>query len=192
MCWLRFVLCNRWFPSSRPSIPNFPFSPIGNHHALFEGPERVENIRTFQFLDSQTLFTHSSLRLVCYAILKCLVSSENTVSTLTDRPDGSVTCWVFSRCVVLWKGSRLTGRRHGPVSITTNLLRNTSRTETRYSSLPPRRESAPDDVKVTGDTQAAELYLFFGIEARSFKCHDATQPSSDLRIKRVLNTMRTV
>lgn len=37
-------------------------------------------------------------------------------------------------------------------------------------------ESAPDDMKVTGDTRAAELYLLFGIEARSFKCHNATQP----------------
>lgn len=164
-------------PSDLP-FPIFSSARSAVHPALFEGPERVENIRTFRFLDPQTLLTHSSLRLVYYALLKCLVSSENRVLTLTDRPDGLVTtCWVFSRCVVLWKGSRLTGRRQGPVSITTHLLRNTSRTETRCSSLPPRRESAPDDnMKVTGDTQAAELYLLFGIEARRFKCHNATQP----------------
>lgn len=169
------VLCTHWFPSFRPSIPNFQFSPIGSHPALFLLGHLI-------FVVSQTLFTHSSLRLVYYAILKCLVSSENKVSTLTDRPDGLV----FSRSVVLWKGSRLTGRRQGPVSITTNLLRNTSRTETRCSSLPPRRESAPDD------TQAAQLYLLFGIEARSFKCHNATRPFSDLRIKSFLIENRTV
>lgn len=49
-------------------------------------------------------------------------------------------------------------------------------------------ESAPDDTKVTGDTQAAELYLLFGVLSVT------TLPSHfyDQRVKRVLNEIRAV
>lgn len=142
---------------------------------------RVENIRTFQFLDSQnTTFNPFQS---AFSLLRN-TEMPRVLWEYSFDLDWSIKWAVRLRHVGSSPGALSCGRVHVCLGGGRGLFQLpqiccATRAEQKHVAAACRganfmSESAPDDMKVTGDTRVAELYLLFGIEARSFKCHNAT------------------